>query len=291
MLVPLTDEVFEFGAQVRLRGEVGNAESFSLQDAKPLLHLVHPRTVDGREMEMKSRMVFQPSLYLFARVHRQIITDDMDNINGRTYLFFHVREEGNKLRLAFALGALSVDDAGAGIECREKLQCAGAGVFVFHKRGLISGTRRLRGMGARPGLQRSLFVDAQHDFIVGQRTRIPINHVIYPAVEFRIPRMFGRQPHVMAPRFQLACLQNSADGLRRDRVYQSIRNHLVCQFRTVPLRERTPHQIRPLASQFRYMCRYDWLKKKAFGHDPVCPPDRQGVPVEIDRATCTRSDG
>ena len=291
MLVPFLNELFEFGAQVRLRGEVGNAESFSLQDAKPLFHLVHPRAVDGREMKMKSGMVFQPSLYLFARVHPQIVTDNMDDINGGTYLFLHACQEGNEFRLALAFGTLSVDDAGAGIEGGKELQCPRAGVFVFHKRGLISGLRRLRGMGARSGLQRSLFVDAQHDFIVGQRTGIPINHVIHPPVEFGIPRMFGRQPHVMAPGFQLACVQNSADGLRRDRIHQSIRNHLVCQFSAVPLGQRTPHQIRPLASQFRYMGRHDRLKKKAFGHDPVCPPDRQGVPVETDRATCTRSDG
>jgi len=290
MLVPLLNELFKLGAQVRLRREIGDTESFPLQDAKPLLHLVHPGTMDGREMKMKSRMVFQPSLYLFAGVHPQIVTDNMDDINGGTYLFLHACKEGNEFRLALAFGTLSVDEAGAGIECGKELQRTRPGVFVFHKGGPISGLRRFRGMDAGSGLQRSLFVDAQHDFIVGQRTGIPINHVIHPPVEFGIPRMFGRQPHVMTPRFQLACLQNSADGLRRDRVHQSIRNHSVGQFRTIPLRQRTPHQIRPLARQLRYVGRHDGLKKKAFGHDPVCPPDRQRVPVEIDRSTCTRSD-
>ena len=290
MLVPLTDELFEFGAQVRLRGEVGNAESFSLQNTEPLFHLVHPRTVDGREMEMKTRMLFEPGLDLLARVHRQIVTDDMNKLDGRPHLFFHVREEGDELGLALAFGALPVDDTRTGVECGKQLQCARAGVFMLHKCGVISGLRGLRGMDSGSRLERGFLVNAQHDFIGGQWTRIPINHITHPPVKLAIPRMFGRQPHVMAPRFQLAGVQNAANGLSRDRVHQSICNHLVGQFRTIPLRQRAPHQIRPLACQFCYMGRHDGLKKKGFGHGRVYLPNRPSVPVEIDRPICIRSD-
>lgn len=96
MLIPLADELFEFSAQVGFGGEIGDAKSLSLQNAEPLFHLIHPRTVDGRKMETKARMLFQPSLDLLARVHPEIVTHNMNMLNGGSHLFFHVREKSDE---------------------------------------------------------------------------------------------------------------------------------------------------------------------------------------------------
>ena len=290
MLVPLNDELLNLGAQVRLGSEVCNAESFSLQDAKPLLDLIHPGTVNGRKVELKPGMIFQPILHLFARMYPQVVADNVDVADARANLLFHMRKECNEFRLTLSIKTESIYPSSTGIKCGKQLQRPRAGIFVFDERRLVSRLRRLCRMGARPWLQRCLFVHAQHDFIFGQRTCVPIDYVIDPSIEFGVPWMFGRKPHVMTPRFQLAQFENSADGLGRDRIRQPIGNYLARQFCAIPLRQRTAHDVRPLASEFGYMRRHSWLGKKASGRAPACPPNHRCVLAGTDRAIYTRSD-
>ena len=76
--VPFLDERHQSFCQVGFVLEVGDAESFALEDAEPLLDLVHPRAMDWRMMEREPGVFGQPGLDLFALVHANVVEHDID---------------------------------------------------------------------------------------------------------------------------------------------------------------------------------------------------------------------
>jgi hypothetical protein len=42
MLIPFTNELSNLGLEVLCRFKISDAQAFALEDAEPLLHLVHP---------------------------------------------------------------------------------------------------------------------------------------------------------------------------------------------------------------------------------------------------------
>ena len=97
-------------------GKVGNAESFPLEDTEPLLHLIHPRTMDRRKMADKARMGRQPRLHLLSLMHFQIVHHQIHtSLEGRK-LLLHLGKKGDKLDLPFASLSSCVDLARACIK-------------------------------------------------------------------------------------------------------------------------------------------------------------------------------
>src|SRR5262249_38731533 len=60
-------------------------------------------------------------------------------------------------------------------------------------------------------------------------------------------RHVGREPQVLAPRFEFMASQDPLYRLGRDRVYDLIGDRLPSKFGAVPMRERTPNIIQSLA--------------------------------------------
>src|ERR1039457_6019739 len=58
--VPFPHKRIQAFSQMFLVREVDDAESLALQNAKPLFHLVHPRAMHGRVMELEAGMLCQP---------------------------------------------------------------------------------------------------------------------------------------------------------------------------------------------------------------------------------------
>jgi hypothetical protein len=56
------DEVVHVFAQLARAGEAGPAQRLALQNGKPDFHLIHPRRVRGREMEMDVLVPGQPAV-------------------------------------------------------------------------------------------------------------------------------------------------------------------------------------------------------------------------------------
>ena len=52
--------------------EVGESESLPLENAEPLLDLVHPRAMNGREVELEPGVLSEPSLDELPLVHADI---------------------------------------------------------------------------------------------------------------------------------------------------------------------------------------------------------------------------
>src|SRR5205085_11298050 len=77
-LIPLDDERVDPGLKVAEVTEVGSRKTFPLQDREPLLDLIHPRAVNGGEMETEACMPLEPDLYLLAGVHSQVVAVNVD---------------------------------------------------------------------------------------------------------------------------------------------------------------------------------------------------------------------
>ena len=84
-LIPFRNEGVEFMLQVLHGGKVRNFQPLALEDTEPLFDLIHPGTVDRREVKDEPRMFCQPSFDLFAGMSAQVITDDVDTSNRCRY--------------------------------------------------------------------------------------------------------------------------------------------------------------------------------------------------------------
>ena len=57
VLIPFTNALSDLGLEVFFRVKIRDAQAFALENAEPLLHLVHPGAVDRRKMHHKSWML------------------------------------------------------------------------------------------------------------------------------------------------------------------------------------------------------------------------------------------
>jgi len=69
MFIPFCDKGHQPLRQMLLVRKIGDPQPLALQDRAPLLDLVHPGTMHGREMKEKAWGLSQPGLHLFALVH------------------------------------------------------------------------------------------------------------------------------------------------------------------------------------------------------------------------------
>ena len=105
MLIPFLDKTVQPLGQVDFVRKIGNGQALALQDAEPLLDLIHPRAMHRRMMELEARMFFQPGLHLFAGVHPQVVHHQVDfgDVLGNPAI--QLFQEFKELLLPFAFGA------------------------------------------------------------------------------------------------------------------------------------------------------------------------------------------
>lgn len=167
MPVPFSDIGIEPIAQVFLGSEVGNPEAFALQDAKPLLDLVHPRAVDGGKVKHETRVAIQPSPDLFPRMGPEIIAHDMDPGNFLGDGAIQMPQECDQLKLSLAAITLAIHLAGSSVEGSKEVERTLAAVFVLDQNRFA----RLCWKGrllADAGLKRGFLVEAQNDLVFGE---------------------------------------------------------------------------------------------------------------------------
>jgi hypothetical protein len=71
-----------------------------------------------REMKDEARMILEPLLQLLARMHFQIVADQVDRGDGCGQLALQLFKEGDEFRLPFALVTRAVNPARARVEGR-----------------------------------------------------------------------------------------------------------------------------------------------------------------------------
>jgi len=69
IFIPFCNKGHQSLRQMLLVRKIGNLQPFALQNRKPLLDLVHPRTMHGWKVKHQARMFDQPGLHLLALMH------------------------------------------------------------------------------------------------------------------------------------------------------------------------------------------------------------------------------
>jgi hypothetical protein len=126
-------------------------------------------------------------------------------------------QELDELDLPFAFMTLTIDLAGTSIKRGKQVECPLPPVLLFHPDRLV-GTRW---EGRRPSgawLQGGFLVNTQDHFVRHERPGIQVADGLDGVAERFIPRHFGTQPGMLAPRFQVVMRQHSAYGLHGDSV-------------------------------------------------------------------------
>ena len=77
-LIPLGDELEDGPLESGQVGEVGRAQTLASEDPEPLLHGVHPGTVDRREVGNEARVVSEPLLDELAVMDRDVVGEQVD---------------------------------------------------------------------------------------------------------------------------------------------------------------------------------------------------------------------
>src|SRR5438128_2615795 len=171
MFIPFCDKGHQPLRQVLLVRKIGDPQPLALQDREPLLDLVHPGTMHGREMKEKAWMLSQPGLHLFALVHPHIIKHHVHRRDTRGNLPIDMFQKDNEFHLTFAFGRGGIDLPGACVKPGKQIQRAFADILVLdpHWPAWLCGQgRRFAG----PWLHTGFFVYAQHHFPDAQGARI-----------------------------------------------------------------------------------------------------------------------
>jgi len=266
MIVPLRDELHDGFIHFLPGGKIGKAKPLPLQDAKPLLYLIHPGAVDGSEMKPKAGVFFEPFFDLFSVVDAHIVTDHVDEGYGGGNSAVYVLEKRDEFLLPLAGKALADHLSRASVECGEKIESAIPPVLVLNQVGLISLFGRL--CGANPGswLKGGLLVKGEHDLAGEKRTGVELDDFGNAPVECLIPWVLGGEPHVGSPGLELMVGEDAADGFVRDALNYSILGERSCELHAVPLREGSSGGSRPLAGHLHKMDRN--IRREKRGSSP-----------------------
>ena len=111
----MTDIAHEFFGQVLDGGEDAARDHIAFDLGEPELHLIQPRRVGRREMQMHLRMGLQELGDPPGLVRREVVRNHMD-LQAPGLIGHEVRQEGDELLRRVPIGRLAQDFARLGIE-------------------------------------------------------------------------------------------------------------------------------------------------------------------------------
>src|SRR5229473_8086842 len=213
--VPLGDESEDLGLEIGEVFEVGSGHPLAPENREPLLDLIHPRAMDGREVEAKARMALQSGADQLAVVGAEVLGDDVNERDRRWRVAIDLFEQIDELELS--LSSPTDPDDLAPSECRWRRADAGR-PCARARAGAAQGNRaaavELRSCAF--WLQRSLLVRAE-DALKGQeRPRVQVTQIQDLLLERFVARRLGAEPMMDPPRFESMRSQDPLHSLRRD---------------------------------------------------------------------------
>jgi hypothetical protein len=126
---------------------------------------VHPRRARGREVQMKTRMLRQPRLHLLCLVGSEGVEHEVQ-IEALVRRSVNVAQELQELLRPMTRQAFSDDKAASNFERREQRRRA-VTLLVVRDGGGATRLKRQARLRAVEGLDLTLFVDAQHQRVLG----------------------------------------------------------------------------------------------------------------------------
>jgi hypothetical protein len=145
VLIPCTNELSNLGLEVLFRVKIRDAQAFALENAEPLLHLVHPGAVDRRNVHHKSWMLDEPLPHFFAVMCADMIAYEMNRLDMGDNLRVQLFQNGDEFLWTLARVTLPKDASRTGVECGKYIQGSPALICMLRAVGNIprlSGPRR-----------------------------------------------------------------------------------------------------------------------------------------------------
>jgi hypothetical protein len=247
--IPFFHELIELGAKLIFGCKIHKAEAFALEDTAPLVHLIHPGALHGREVHDQAWMMSQPLSDLLPLMRTDMVAHQMNRADILLNLDIHGVENGHAFPLPLAVITVPVDFASTDVEGGQERErpCP-----LIRMRDAVGQVVRLGGQGRRqsgPRLPGGLLVASEHQCIRAEGTGIEANQFGDGGREGGVPRMCGGQPQRLAPGLQLMGGQHPSPRGGRDRLHDPLGEELTRECGTIPLGAATPHQVRPLTGQ------------------------------------------
>jgi hypothetical protein len=166
-------------------------------------------------------MQCEPRQNLLARVHRQVVADDVDERDRGWSLALDLSQQSDEVFLALPRSADSDDVPASNVEGSEQLQSTAPSVLVFHSDGRVR-TRGPSGERSSTWLQGGFLVHAQDTLVGLQLTRVEVADLFGPSAKLFISRPFRTQPVVTSPWLEAIGRQYPLDRLSRDRLHDLV---------------------------------------------------------------------
>ncbi len=116
VLMPFTKELVDLGLEMVFRGNISDTHACALEDAAPLLHLIHPGAVNRREVHHNAWMFHQPVADFLAVMCTDMIAHEMNRRHVFVNLPVQLCQKGDAFRLTFAGVAWPIDGSRTGLE-------------------------------------------------------------------------------------------------------------------------------------------------------------------------------
>jgi hypothetical protein len=122
LLIPFTNERFQLCPQVVVGCKIHDAQALALKNTQPLLHLIHPGTMHGREVHHNAWMLGYPRPDFLAMMRTDMIAHQMNRVDVGVNLCLHRFQEGDKLPLTLPFLTVPIDLARPGVKGRTEMQ-------------------------------------------------------------------------------------------------------------------------------------------------------------------------
>lgn len=216
----------------------------------------------GHEVHDETRLLGEPSTDVFPMMGTDVITHEMTRADLLVHRSVQPFEKGAICVWSLPLIALAIDRARTDITGRTEVERPGP---LVRMRVAVRNGRRLRWQGrrvARSRLAGRRLVHRQDQRLWAPWTGIQVAQLGYGGREGGGPRLFGREPHLLAPGVELRRRPHPAYGGHRDGWHPTLREELARQCGPSPWREATPQPIRAFASQAPEMDGHLWGKNR-----------------------------
>lgn len=192
--LPCANELLQLGTQVVLGVNIHDTQALALADTQPLLHVLHPGTMDGREGPHNAGMLGSPRPHCFTMLRTDVIAHQMNRVDVRVTLRLPRVQAGEKRSRTLPFMTVARDLASPGQTPRRD---AGPPPVYPHARGGWAPSAAGRAgwecdagvAGARSSRPRR--VPAPLDVAVGRAARIRSPRRRHPAAAWERARHAG----------------------------------------------------------------------------------------------------
>jgi hypothetical protein len=131
LLIPFLNELFKLQTKLVFRFKSDDPQAFTLENAEPLFHLIHPGAMHGPAVQDKAQILGHPLGHRVAMLCTDVVTDEMNRLDRLFNLSIQLFKKGDEFLLGFALITLPIDLTRPSIKSGKQIQGSSTLVFMF----------------------------------------------------------------------------------------------------------------------------------------------------------------